>query len=332
MATAAAMAQHEEPADYEVGGFIETAAADLEPRYVVFMGNVITPERVREIPYLHAGGDEHPARTLATTRGFIRRGRLVPLVKWIELVGTDEVINAASLQTIQYQPSKAETVAGQGGVTARSLSGMTRPPGQDVQAITQQDIIQADRKGIVEVTALRGIEYGDPQRAKLEALFFPKAANVLDKTGHALKHAALMAQVETIRGEHKDADVRSIADAMLQSGEMFRMWALRRIDTEALLVRQGVQPSGHVFAYTNLVKSLAELFDVELPDTRIQRAPVGNADTDLVQQLMEENRQMRELMQQQAAENKALMAEFGGIAKQALAATLANAETPKKAK
>jgi len=343
MSTAAVQVQYEEDF-FDPSQFFETSASDLEPRFIFFAGDVLSPARKRELPKLLPGGDEHPARCLAPTRGYIRRGKIVPLVRSMEQVGQDEVASPQLLQDIEYRPEANN--AGNPGTSVRRMSGLMRAPGQDIASVTEQELVQEQRKGVLEIPILRGVDYKTADYQKLDALFFGNPASLFVNAEMGLRQpiklAAMQKRINEIKQTHgTNRTVADIAQVMLTSCEMFELWGRTKIEAENLMIRRGTTPGGFTHTYSPLAMVLFDLLELQ-PLEMVQKAQsaaqfadaagAAGANNELITLMLEESRAAREQQQATMEMQMQMMQQNADMLKLLHGSILQNAEGNKAKK
>jgi hypothetical protein len=224
-----------------------------KPRYLFFAGNVIDPRRARERapsdPLRH-GGEEIATRTAVVTNGFLPRCFITPLTVAGEILPEELAPEGVDKFRVRTEgDTQLEGVHGRISGFAKGLVAIKVYPGDDVVNILSGGTNNTDniRKGIVELTALRGMEWSDVKASNLQQAIFPTFPQ-LPQTLREVED-----QIRAARAKHQDSDLfQSVCDGMLDSCSQFRDWANARIETEHTLLRVGTTKDGHVYTYSPL--------------------------------------------------------------------------------
>jgi hypothetical protein len=246
-----------------------TAGNDVDPsitRYLFFPGDIIGTRRKQEMKDLDAigisvasggafkilqnGGDELGSPCLVRTKGFIPRAFITPL----------EV--GAFWTPPEFLPDGYPAFSGvhdENGRGAKNLVGEKKFPGEAIHWIlTSSQNDQGMRRGAVELTPLRAVEWKDYITTGLQRLFFSEYPKL------PAKLADLEFQIRAIQSN--DADAISMRDQMLASCEEFRDWGMSKIAIEHTLVKMGTIGEGWTYTYSDLAQRLMEQLDITPQD------------------------------------------------------------------
>ncbi len=222
-------------------------------RYLFFPGDVISEARKEEREDLRAGGDEIGSRCLVRTKGFLRRCRITPLERWVELMPRE--LMPEGVTPVNMLPTSASKGSEQGFTSFDpNLYGFGRFPGEEVRWITYA-AHAGGRKGIVELTELFDIEWEDFDRSGLQKEFFPDFPYVPPTLSgvEALIRAHTPREMAIGRKLVRTGVVQS---QMLVACSQFRRWATTRIEAENLLLKIGTTKDGWTYTYSGLAEVL----------------------------------------------------------------------------
>jgi len=231
-------------------------------RYLFFAGDVISPARKEEREDLRAGGDEIGSRCMVRTKGYLRKCRVTPLERWVELIPRE--LMPEGVTPVGMTPTSDARGSAQGLTSfSPNLYGFPKYPGEEIGWITHAS--RADgRKGVVELTELFDVEWDDFDRSGIQKMFFPDFPHVPDT----------LREIEELIRAHSPREVR-VGLKMIHTGRMqsqmmvacsqFRRWGTSRIEAENLLLRIGTTKDGWTYTYSGLA-------DVILPQLEMARA------------------------------------------------------------
>lgn len=215
---------------------IPKANEDIKlPRYLFTAANHITHRIARERPHMKAGGLNVYNPCLTMSRDFIRRGRIVPLLisQHVPFPVEDANMENSDYFTV---PLDGESLRAGGPFEVSGMVSKAAFPGQQIQHILEGssnvDFGNGQRVGIVELETLKGHEYKleplgnfrtDPELWKIQKEIFPDYPDL---------PFALRPFTELIRNaiDRNSGDIRSIAEEMLPSCQMFEAWGIRHIE------------------------------------------------------------------------------------------------------
>lgn len=246
--------------DFEPVYFNEEIVRREAVRYLFFPGDVIDPRRKQERREFSHGGEEIGSPCLVRTKQFLRRCRISPLERWGDPMPIELIPNGVT-------PIGITPVAGQGseqGFTSfkGNLHGFPKYPGEEINWILQTADHAGIRKGIVEITPLRTIEWRDFEKTGIQHLFFPNYPEL----------PIPLREIENmIRGvDSSESMIKQIKEEMLDSCAQFRLWATARAEVEHILVKLGTTPQGWTFRYSGLGEVLLPQLEMERADQYLQ--------------------------------------------------------------
>lgn len=246
--------------DFEPTYFNEDIIRREAIRYLFFPGDVIDPRRKQERREFDHGGEEIGSPCLVRTKQFLRRCRISPLERWGDPMPME-------LMPQGVTPIGITPVASQGseqGYTSykSNLYGFPKYPGEEINWILQTADNAGIRKGIVELTPLRTIEWRDFEKTGIQYLFFPDYPEL----------PTPLREIENmIRAvDSSESMIKEIKKEMLESCAQFRLWATARAEIEHTLVKMGTTPQGWTFRYSGLAETLLPQLEMERADQYLQ--------------------------------------------------------------
>jgi len=291
-----------------------TVAPDLETtRHVFYVGDTIIPQRKRELDFLRGGGVEVYSRCLRRTRqSFIPRLMITPFETWND--GGRPVEFATNVEEVgpfgYGQPTAIKLPPLQDGraygdkFQVRALRYEKVFPGHEIDQVAGGS--NPTRTAEVEIVSLRGQEWivNGVLNSEIQAVqnaFFPETWIDPDTGKRPYKLRLARQRIEEV-GRSSDY-LKSIADDMLLSCEMFRLWGdaqLRTIHTQLRKMTSGEIP----FAYTDMHLLLLEQLEIPRQDTT-SGIPVSSGLTpDLIESLKGDPGIDRDVLMQMIAENQ----------------------------
>lgn len=261
---------------------VSVRAENLEQtRYLIFMGDLLDPNRQYEIEYLRdsAGGEEVQAHCLRrSVGGFIEKGRLTPVETWAEpmppvLLGEGverDVVRVTGPMTPENIGASARRPGGLAGVGA-ALVHVKFYPGDEIQSVLRAN----EGKGITEVKALAGQSwYAD------EAETEPGIAQVLNRDFFPTVPVELSKCREMIAKAEGRSDLhRSVARDYFAAANQFERYAQTRLAAEHTLLRQRTSPNGqHVYQYSPIAYSLLKQLEMKPQDNILDNMGGINAE------------------------------------------------------
>lgn len=243
-------------------------------RYLFTAGDVIDPDRKRQLATLRDGGEEVDARCLRRTPNYIPRCEITPFETWFEPLGIKELAGDSMKDLVSIgRDTQAELPPmvnpGQFFRAQEPMMGMPHYPGVDMGSL----IDAVGYRGVKEIESLRGNEWeqGYVQR-EYQQVFFPADWE---------KPVALRLIEEQIR-KVGTGSLRFTADELLASCDQFRHWALGRIGIENGLLQTRTKHN-HTYSYSRLAPQLMAQLEVSPKD---QGSDITNLAQELVKQLM----------------------------------------------
>lgn len=255
---------------------IPKANEDIKlPRYLFTAANHITARIARDRPHMKAGGLNVYNPCLNMSRDFIRRGRITPLLISQHVPFPIEDANTESSDYFAI-PLEGESLRMGGPFEVSGMVSKAAYPGQQIQHILEGspnvDFGNGQRVGIVEISTLRGHEYKlenlgnfrtDPELWKIQKAIFPDYPEL---------PFALRPFTELIRTaiDQNRGDIRSVAEEMYPSCQMFEGWAERHIENAHQNMGQAAV-KGYSSPYEDIDLLILQQLEVNRKDEHYKR-------------------------------------------------------------
>lgn len=225
-------------------------------RYLFTAGDVIDPDRKRQIAPLRDGGEEVDARCLRRTPNYIPRCEFTPFETWFEPLGINELAGDSMKDLVSIGSSTQAELPpmvhpGQFFRHQEPMMGMPHYPGVDIGSL----IDAVGYRGVKEIESLRGNDWEQGYVSHLQETFFP-----VDWP----KPMPLRLIEERIREVGQGA-LGTIADELLASCDQFRQWALGRIGVEHGLLQTRTKHN-HTYSYSRLAPQLLAQLEISPKD------------------------------------------------------------------
>lgn len=279
-------------------------------RWLVFVGDVITPKQKRERADLKIGGEYlgQQYRTLIRSKGLIRRCQLTPMEIGYDYLSSEMLGDNASNLVIAG-------VVQDSGKDGRPLSATPIFPGDEIKGILHREHnASSGVKGFIEPEVLRGVEYADVVKAGYQKFIFEDWDKIV--TGFATipnKIAALRDLFdERYRATTSDT-LRAVIEAYQESADRYSQWGIDYLKMSAQLVKVPMN-AGFAHTYSEQAEMLFEQLDMTREDAirAVSNLPapntgeISNADVkDLMHQMVLLQQQQAAILQGQVAPQSA---------------------------
>lgn len=278
-------------------------------RYLFFPGDVIEPQQKRDRPHWKGGGEHVDSKCLVRTGGFLPRCRVTPMEFWAAWLPAEEVpegTRTMSLPSKQSEP--VGFVNGSPVFLPQTLFGVPIYPGEHIGGILHAD----QKRGIVEIVALRGKEWKSGEAQNIQRLFFPVDI-ALPETLRGVEN-----RIRKVVAEFVSNDVvQSVAGDMLEGCAQFREWGEQKIEVAHSRLKQRVSHQ-HVHSYSPVERILLQQLEVAPQDQGMQLLAQGQ------HKLMEgmqaggmSPEQFTQVLEQQDKRFQSMFLEFGKMIAQA---------------
>lgn len=222
-------------------------------RHIFLAGDMIDPHRKDDLPHLAHGGEELANFCLRRTNGYLPRCTITPMEVWAEWLPMEyfpEGVRPLKLkgeQIVDNNPTGRTLIN-------KPLFGYAHMPGELI--IDAIGLATGERKGIVEIEALRGVDASDPEVTRIQNLFFGPDFPL------PIELRLIEQRIALILAAHNDPDVKSVARDMLTSCEQFRRWAEGEIGKMNTQLDQRVSHQW-TYSYSPKVRMLLKQLEVE---------------------------------------------------------------------
>lgn len=244
------------------------------PRYIFTAGDYIADERKEELVYLARGGEElldNPC-LLRTHNRFLPRCVITPL----ELGGQEMPLSLFPGEGVSVRSALRRKDTPQNPNEAGYTGRFLQPtfyypfyPGECVLDATGE-VRGGSRRGIVELTALRGVEWTSGEAQRMQSAIFP------DNWKVPIQLRLVEERIQQAADAHADNTLRDVCRDMLVSCNQFRRYAQARIDLANSQLAQR-QVHQHVYSYSAMVRLLMRQLEV---------TPVQGANEQLTEQVL----------------------------------------------
>ena len=239
-----------------------------ETRYLWLAGDVLAPERKRQRPHLRNGGEEVPSPCLRRTPNYIERCFLTPMEVWFEPIGLEELVpegvRPVTIQKDFQEQPVPEFTSPQIFRQNTPMIGIQHFPGEDLPLVIEV----AGIRGVQEIKSLRGRDWESGEIQEIQDAFFPEGTTEM---------VPLRLVEQRIREIGKRGGLfKKVADEKLEACEIFRFWALERINTEHgwLSTRKEHQ---FVYKYSRLAPQLLAQLEMQPRDSGSEAREIGKA-------------------------------------------------------
>jgi hypothetical protein len=184
-------------------------------RHLFLAADLLDPARARDVN-MPSGGEELPNRCMRRTSGQLRRCEITPVEFWGEPLPLELFPDGVRPYKLKGQDTEAINFNPTGVFNPRlvdkPLFFMPLFPGELI--VDAVGVASGERRGIVEIEALRGVDYGGADREMQELFFgnFPLP----------LQLRLIREHIERVGDSVADPDAKSVAASMLLSCDQAR--------------------------------------------------------------------------------------------------------------
>lgn len=186
-------------------------------RHLFLAANLLDPQRQRDID-LPDGGEELSNLCLRRTAGKLPKCEITPLELWVEWMPLDLFPAGMEHMALKLKNKAVEGV--NGGRIFKPLHGHPYYPAHTI--VDALGIASGERRGIVEIENLRGVDYGKHDR-ELQALFFPADYR------KPVELRLIAERIEKVASSVADPDAKDAANFMLLSCAQSREYMETRV-------------------------------------------------------------------------------------------------------
>lgn len=255
------------PEVFESANYYDTRrVTNAAKRWTWFGLDVILPERKAELPWLRVGGEETSCLCLQKYgRGFQPRG----FAAMLEMGGEPiPMRHMGDMSAVAWQglPSDSHT-------TSHNFGFVPVYPGDGLRLLKRYAMNDGPGgKGLDELKALEGKEWEECHAPTgdgiLDVIELAQFGDGMAKTLRGLEDQIRFAKVTDLR-----VDYGKLRDEELKLCEASRHWAMRKINVDHGLLKQGhvgEWQGGHTYQYSPTVEMLIEQLELKRQDQPIQ--------------------------------------------------------------
>lgn len=282
-------------------------------RHLFLAANLLDPARQRDIG-LTDGGEELANPCLRRTAGKLPKCEITPLEWWVEWMPKDLFPEGMEHMALSL---KGDTQPeGSGNRIFKPLFGYPYYPAHTI--VDALGLATSERRGIVEIETLRGVDYGKEDRA-LQTLFFPadwsKPVELRLVEEHILRTAESVA----------DPDAKDTAGFMLASVEQSREYMLSIVSVSQSQLAER-KSGNYVHRLTPKIRSFMAQLEMkpavasQMQDA-VDRAVTANLPPEVLEQLTANSAALANL-------GPAIGEAVGNAVREAVAAAIAAGKAP----
>jgi hypothetical protein len=232
-------------------------------RWIFFAGDVIDAQTKFEREDLAFGGEVIDTPCMWRFRRFLRKGVMTPLEVGVLATPAELVPEGTERVPILQAPSVGLQERGWHGDHVNSPTyGIKYWPSEQLAWILTRslNVNNGLRKGIVEITAVRGWTFDEMRDSGLQKFFFPTVPAKLREMEQMIKSA----MARDLEPEKKEL-VEKIGQDMLTSCAQFKHWGTQRVETENAMLSRG--PIGDFIPqYSGVAEILFEQLELTRKD------------------------------------------------------------------
>jgi hypothetical protein len=265
-------------------------------RYLFFPGDVIGSRRKQERADLRHGGEEIGSACLVRTNRFLRRCRITPLERWGDPMPQELMPTGAVPIGLLHQ----DEMKGQSRTSfeVAPLQAFQKFPGEEITWILASADNSGMRKGIVELTPLREMEWNEFSQTGIQQLFFPEYPK-LPPTLREIEES-----IRTV--DSRDSHIVQLKNETLASCSQFRLWGTARMDLEDTLIKIGA-----VGAWVHTYSELADTLIPQLERGRADQYLHNQQNIQAVQ--VDQQARLTDAVVEALGRNKADQIDVGGL-------------------
>lgn len=246
-------------------------------RFLTFAGNTVTPEAMRQYPWLKAGGIQVHNHCLRFVRYFLRQGRLTPLMEDQHDPVAPETVDPQDKSWYKIMPPQGyvapSIVPGIPGALAPPLVSKRILPGDQVEMILQGENLRYTRpRGIVEIKALKGYDYKPENLGN--GLFLDKEIWRIQKAifpDYPILPVLIYDIRRTLDAAWENTALRDIVEAFQESSQQFESYALTTVEQAHLNMNQVASSVGYAMPYTETDLVLLAQLGMKRKDKEFQQ-------------------------------------------------------------
>lgn len=189
---------------------VSAQAEDLQsPRHLFLAANLLDPARQRDIG-LPDGGEEMMNICLRRTQGKVPKCEITPLEFWVEWMPRELIPEGLEHMALALKDNSGEPLNPNNRIY-KPLFGFPYYPGHAI--IDAIGLVNGERRGIIEIENLRGVEPYSKEASEMQALFFPA------DYPKPIELRLVRQHIEEVASSVADPDVHATAGFMLASAD-----------------------------------------------------------------------------------------------------------------
>ena len=273
----------------------------LEATRWIWLGmDYLDPARRQQVKRLQRGGEELDNVCLRRTHGFLPRCSFTPLEVWAEWLPIEFFPEGARPLKLKGETTEDLNPNGR-TLIGKPLFGYAHYPGEQIHDVV--DDLSAEPRGVVEIEALRGVDFEDAGARKLQQLFFP---------GDAPLELRLVEQhIEQVAAANPAPEVQLAAEDMLRSCSQSRRWAEGVISKQHTQLDERVT---HQYVHRYAPKVLSLMKQLEMQPRMYAASPV-----ETMLKAMNNTGLTPDILTQMQERDSTMMEKFGEVLSGALA-------------
>lgn len=187
---------------------VSAQAEDLQStRHLFLAANLLDPGRQRDIG-MADGGEEMSNVCLRRTQGKLPKCAITPLEFWVEWMPKELIPEGLEHMALALKDNSGEVLNPDNRIF-KPLFGFPYYPGNTI--VDAIGLVNGERRGIVEIENLRGVEHGEGADGEMQALFFPADYKV------PVELRLVEQRIVEVASGVADPDVHTTANFMLES-------------------------------------------------------------------------------------------------------------------
>lgn len=224
-------------------------------RHLFLAADLLDPARRNDIGLLR-GGEELPNRCLRRTSGLLPRCEITPLEFWGEPLPLELFPDGVRPFRLKAAPKPENLGISNPNIqVGKPLYFMPLYPGDLI--VDALGIASGEKRGIVEIKVLQGVDYGTADR-EMQELFFPASFTP------PIELKTVRNRIEQVGEAHADPDVKSVAADMLLSCDQASDYMLEIVSVAQTQLQTRVQFQ-HTYRLTPKVRSFMAQLAIKPP-------------------------------------------------------------------
>jgi hypothetical protein len=306
-------------APYMETEFIDTTRRDdtdrRATRWIVFAGDRMPPDQKRTFDGMAMGGDVlgHAYKTLAPTKGLLRRCQLTPMIIGHDDLNSDSLGVQEGADTSQYR--RRDHFNAEARVLETIYFNECLPGDELAGLMTEcQGVFDY---GIREVTILKGVEPtkkigGEIVRSSVDnhqREIFPDWDSYVSGQKEFFSTTEELREFLVNRSEFVNGTVKAIIGTLLESLAQFERWATRQLDNHSRLVKAPPTAEGKVYGWEPIHHQYFDAMQLNKDSFLMKKAddaPARDNSAPSKEEFFEYQRQTMQMFEQMLETNRRL--------------------------